>query len=249
VAKWLKVAGLAVVALLVAASASGDSNTYNYQDNGTAKFNTRNGAVVDASGNAKVVEASKDRDLDYYATLINAAALDTAKDVCVAYSGVVDVRTFSSANLIVHVIPTSADTAGNTITTYDFGITVFPLPTQSYDWTGYGVPMSPNESFAQDVSLYGMAGVVDSLGFWKTPGTSPLLTIPGEVKVRLKNYYGTRTSGWYRYSPINMGRTVSYPLRYFLAPGARPRFVGVQVRAIARSGAAPTVRVDIEALR
>lgn len=61
--KWLKVGALAVVALLVAASASGDSNTYNYQDNGTAKFNTRNGAKVDATGNASITDADRDRDL------------------------------------------------------------------------------------------------------------------------------------------------------------------------------------------
>lgn len=62
-AKWLKVAGLAVVALLVAASASGDSNTYNYQTQGGVNFNTKSGQVVDASGNAKVVDADRDRDL------------------------------------------------------------------------------------------------------------------------------------------------------------------------------------------
>jgi hypothetical protein len=62
VAKWLKVAGLAVVALLVAASASGDSNTYNYQGTGPY-FNTKSGQVVDATGNAKVVDADRDRDL------------------------------------------------------------------------------------------------------------------------------------------------------------------------------------------
>lgn len=248
-AKWLKVAGLAVVALLVAASASGDSNTYNYQDNGTAKFNPKSGQRVDASGNAQTVDADRDRDLDYYATLVNAVALDTATAVSVVYSGVVDLRNFSNANLVIHVIPTASDTAGNTINTYDFGITVFSLPTQSFDWTGYGVPVSPLPSFAQTTSFFGAAGTVDSLGFWQTPGAATV-TMPGEVMVRLKNYYGTRTSGLYKYSSIYLGRTVSYPLRYFLAPGtARPRFVAVQVRAIARSGTAPTVRVDIEALR
>ena len=61
-AKWMKIAAGALALLVVAATASGDSNTYNYQDNGTAKFNTRNGAVVDASGNAKVVDATPNRD-------------------------------------------------------------------------------------------------------------------------------------------------------------------------------------------
>jgi len=71
VAKWLKVAGLAVVALLVAASASGDSNTYNYQTQGGVNFNAKSGQVVDASGNAKVVDADRDRDNWGYFSLIN----------------------------------------------------------------------------------------------------------------------------------------------------------------------------------
>lgn len=61
--KWVRIVAVAVVALLVAASASGDSNTYNYQDNGTAKFNPKSGQRVDASGNAQVVDADRDRDL------------------------------------------------------------------------------------------------------------------------------------------------------------------------------------------
>lgn len=240
---------VAVLALLLV-SVSMSTAANNVQDMGTYKINASTKQVVDNYGNAKMVEASKDRDLDYYASVVNAAALDTAKDVCVVYSGVIDLRKYKSANLIIHVIPTASDTLGNTSNTYDFGITVFSLPTQSYDWTSYGVPVTPNQSFSQSVSLYGQAGIVDSLGFWQTPGIDPTLTMPGEIKVRLKNYYGTRTSGWYRYSSIYIGRTVSYPLSYFLAPGqGRPRFAGIQVRAISRVGTAPTVRVDVEGLR
>lgn len=256
--KWLKVGALAVVALLVAASASGDSNTYNYQDNGTAKFNPKSGQRVDATGNAQVVDAGRDRDLDYYASVVNAVTIDTTKDACIAFSGVIDLRAYQRANLIIHLIPAAGDTVMNTISTYDFGITVHALPTQSYDWTGYGVPVTPNPSFAQSVSLYGAAGTVDSLGFWTTPGTSQLITFPGEVMVRLKNFYATRTSALSMYyqtggsnAQFYLGRTVSYPLSYFLAPGqGRPRFVGIRVRAIARTFAtAPTVRVDVEGLR
>jgi len=76
VAKWLKVAGLAVVALLVAASASGDSNTYNYQDNGTAKFNPKSGQKVTSTGDASTSEASKDR--DYVVSYDNIIADTTA---------------------------------------------------------------------------------------------------------------------------------------------------------------------------
>lgn len=72
----MKIAAGALALLVVAATASGDSNTYNYQDNGTAKFNTRSGQIVDASGNAKVVDA--DRDRDYVLSYDNIIADTTA---------------------------------------------------------------------------------------------------------------------------------------------------------------------------
>lgn len=57
--KWWKVFAVAAVLLGVAATANGDSNTYNYQTpgSGSVNFNVKNGAVVDAYGNAKVVES------------------------------------------------------------------------------------------------------------------------------------------------------------------------------------------------
>lgn len=96
-------ATLCLLALCVGVSRSAN----NIQDMGAYKINASTKNLVDNSGNIKTSEASKDRDLDYYATVVTAAALDTAKDVCVAYSGVVDLRNYSSANLIVHVIPTA----------------------------------------------------------------------------------------------------------------------------------------------
>jgi len=61
--KWWKVFAVVAVLLGVVATASGDSNTYNYQTNGGVNFNVKSGQVVDASGNAKVVDADRDRDL------------------------------------------------------------------------------------------------------------------------------------------------------------------------------------------
>lgn len=58
----MKIAVGALALLVVAATASGDSNTYNYQGD-AVKFNTKSGQIVDASGNAKVVDADRDRDL------------------------------------------------------------------------------------------------------------------------------------------------------------------------------------------
>lgn len=81
--KWLKVVGAVAVFLGVAASASGDSNTYNYQGSGPY-FNTKNGAVVDASGNAKVVDATPPYSLARTWTVLDDKTLaSAAADSCV----------------------------------------------------------------------------------------------------------------------------------------------------------------------
>lgn len=72
----MKIAAGALALMAVAATASGDSNTYNYQTQGGVNFNTKSGAVVDASGNAKVVDA--DRDRDYVLSYDNIIADTTA---------------------------------------------------------------------------------------------------------------------------------------------------------------------------
>jgi len=107
VAKWLKVAGLAVVALLVAASASGDSNTYNYQGSGPY-FNTKNGSLVDASGNAKVVEVYPNRDYNFtYSNIINSASIAAAG---ADSSAVLDVHNMRLGTLLFKVTPIGGGT-------------------------------------------------------------------------------------------------------------------------------------------
>ena len=66
----MKIAVGALALLVVAATASGDSNTYNYQGSGPY-FNPKSGQRVDASGNAQVVDADRDRDLWGVYNLIN----------------------------------------------------------------------------------------------------------------------------------------------------------------------------------
>ena len=101
-AKWLKVAGLAVVALLVAASASGDSNTYNYQGSGPY-FNTKSGQVVDVNGNAKVVDADRDRDLWGVHTLINNQLTATSNGM--ADSNATPVATYNYRRMSLMIYP------------------------------------------------------------------------------------------------------------------------------------------------
>lgn len=106
-AKWLKVAGLAVVALLVAASASGDSNTYNYQGTGPY-FNAKSGQLVDVTGNAKVVEAAPNRDYNFtFSNIINTASLAAA---AADSSAILDVHNMRLGTLLFKVTPIGGGT-------------------------------------------------------------------------------------------------------------------------------------------
>ena len=188
--------------------------------------------ATDNSGNAKVVDASRDRDLDYYATVINSTTADTG---AVYYSGIVDLRKYATANIIIHLVPAAADT---TTQTWDFGVTVYPLPTQSYDWTGYGVPVP-----AVTQSLTSSLTTSDSLGFW-TATAVPTQRLAGE---RIYRFRARQFSP--RYTNISGATTLSIPLSSLLAPGQRCRFFGVALRGVSRSGSAPLARLDVEALR
>ena len=248
--KWWKVFAVVAVLLGVAATASGDSNTYNYQTNGGVNFNVKSGQVVDASGNAKVVDASRDRDLDYYATVINAATMDTATT---QYSGIVDLRKYSSANVILHVIFGAADTTvSNTV---DYAISAFPVPTQSYDWTGYGVPVPAFPWGNHTQAGASVGSMSDTLaGFWNLSSRTSAQMFVGERLVRLvarPTAFPVSSGGTHNVAVnIAAGTTVSVPLSSLLAPGQRCRFLGIQLRCVSRaSAAAPTIRVDVEALR
>ena len=251
-AKWLKVAGLAVVALLVAASASGDSNTYNYQTSGGVNFNTKNGAVVDASGNAKVADADRDRDLDYYATVIATASLDTAASL---WSAPIDLRKYSRFTVIVHITPGvgAADTTYAGL--YDFGLTMYAPPVLAIDWTGYGMPIVTRGSGGRTATAFATTQADTTAGFFATPTGGAyiydpsVLTTPGERFIRLR---GAAYLAYANRNYINRyaTQTVRIPGSDLLGPGDRPRFAVFQLRGMKRASTnAPSVRVDIEALR
>ena len=81
--KWLKVGALAVVALLVAASASGDSNTYNYQDRNGVYFNPSSGQRVDSYGRVYTTESTPPYSLARTWTVLDGATLaSAAADSC-----------------------------------------------------------------------------------------------------------------------------------------------------------------------
>lgn len=100
--KWFKVFAVAAVLLGVAASASGDSNTYNYQGSGPY-FNPKSGQIVDATGNAKIADAFPNRDMNFvFSNIINnsALALNAADS-----SAVLDVHNMRLGTLLFHVTP------------------------------------------------------------------------------------------------------------------------------------------------
>lgn len=113
--KWLKVAGLAAVALMVAASASGDSNTYNYQTQGSVNFNPKSGQVVDNTGAAIVNlnNAPQDYELisaNFLSSLFfNAGGTQISGTVTVDSSAAVDVSGYSRLALLIE--PTLDDSA------------------------------------------------------------------------------------------------------------------------------------------
>ena len=234
---------LAVLALLVwAGSSFADSNTYNYLGAGPY-FNSRNGARVDAEGNAQTTDAARDRDLDFGATnLVASVAIDSGGvgGANFRYSAPVDVRQYGTGRIIIHITQASA---ADTVGIYDYGVTVFPLTQGAIDWTGVGVPISTNP---YPVIKEGVAAQSDSLGFWSiTPNAVNVLQ--GERKVRLQT---DRTTS--NYANVNAMQTASFSWDVWLGAGAKPRYLLVQIRLIAKTitgNLTPSVRVDLEGLR
>lgn len=244
--KWVKILGFAAVLCAFVGAAQADNNVQNM---GTYKINGSTKQNVDASGNALVSEAAKDRDLDYYATAIATATMDTAT---VQYSAPIDLRKYTHANVIIHVAFGSADTTVSNLV--DYAISAFPLPTLAMDWTGYGVPVPafPYGNHAQAGAVNNMADTLG--GFWNLSNRTSGQLFAGERMVRLaaRPTAFPGSSGGTHNVAVNIaaGTTLSVPLSSLLAPGQRCRFLAIQLRCVSRaSTAAPSVRVDIEALR
>jgi len=212
-------------------------------------WNIANHSKTDGSGNQMSSEAAKDRDLDYYATAIATATMDTAT---VQYSAPIDLRKYTHANVIIHVAFGSADTTVSNLV--DYAISAFPLPTLAMDWTGYGVPVPafPYGNHAQAGAVNNMADTLG--GFWNLSNRTSGQLFAGERMVRLaaRPTAFPGSSGGTHNVAVNIaaGTTLSVPLSSLLAPGQRCRFLAIQLRCVSRaSTAAPSVRVDIEALR
>lgn len=205
---------------------------------------------TDVSGNLKTTDASRDRDLDFYQTLITSTALDStaAAGASTVYSAAIDLREYDSrsGNIIVKVTFGAADTTQ--AATIDYAIAAYALPTQALDWTGYGVPVA---AFSHDY-VAGVANVnspADTLGgHWQSAGIVSTGTYPGEQLIRLRAR--PAPLAYLIRQNLSAATCISVPLGMLLAPYQRVRFLAVSLRCTARATTAvPTVRVDFEALR
>lgn len=241
------IVALGLLALVGAASAS------EFKNGSTVGARSHSGTIVggwyatdstgryllfDVDGNLRVVEARKDRDLDYgVQNLVSSVAIDSggAGGANFRYSGVVDVRKWSSGRIIVHITAASAaDTVGH----YVYGVTVFPLTSSTLDWTTVGVPIAAGMNPSATDTL-GFKGGLNGIT------ANAIQTFPGERAIVLST---DRTTS--NYANINAGQTVSYSWDVWLGPNSRPRYLAVQVRLMSRDAAAiPLVRLDLEALR
>lgn len=196
-----------------------------------------------STGALKTDDAARDRDLDFGVTnLVSSVAIDSGGTggANFRYSTPLDVRKWSSGNIVIHITAASAaDTVGH----YVYGVTVFPLTSATLDWTTVGVPIA---TFVP-TTIGASAAATDTLGFNRGLNgitANAIQTFPGERAVVLST---DRTTS--NYANVNAAQTVSYPWSYWLGP-MRPRYIAVQVRLMSRDAAAvPSVRIDAEGLR
>lgn len=200
--------------------------------------------VEKTTGALKTYNVNLDRDLDHYETVIATATLDTATST---WSAPIDLRKYSSFTVIVHIVPAAADSV-NTVT-YNFGLTMYAPPVLAIDWTGYGMPPVTRQSGMRGSTTFG-GGLSDTTaGYFQTSGYNSLVTAPGE---RLLRFTATAPLASAAKNYVNRAytNTVRIPGSDLLGPGDRPRFAVFQLRGMTRaSSAAPSIRVDVEALR
>lgn len=197
------------------------------------------------TGALKTYNVNPDRDLDHYETVIATATLDTATS---AWSAPIDLRKYSSFTVIVHIVPAAADSV-NTVT-YNFGLTMYAPPVLAIDWTGYGMPPVTRGSGGRLTQFFS-SGLPDSTaGYWYAGGMNSIASIPGERVIQFRAT-APLASALKNYVNRAYTTTVRIPGSDLLGPGDRPRFAVFQLRGMSKSAGAtaPSIRVDVEALR
>lgn len=210
-AKWLKVAGLAVVALLVAASASGDSNTYNYQGTGPY-FNTKSGQVVDATGNAKVVDADRDRDLVMgQNSIINSTITALSADSSIAFP----IGNAKTVTVWLKIIPAAATTTSRVAVQFRLHLSSSSDSNSVAPWTPRHRMAALNAGSGPD-SLGDVAALATNTGY---PYTDELLVVRSTLRT------GAASGG----TPGAFNWNSLVPLTFNIAPGSASYF-SVRVR-------------------
>lgn len=174
--------------------------------------------------------------------LISSVAIDTGGTggANFRYSAPLDVRQYSGGNIVIHITSASA---ADTVGTYVYGVTLFPLTSATADWTTVGVPVPVAGFFNPYTAAQGM--VRDTVGFFRVPLAGAAMD--GEKFIQLKTDRDNTN-----YANIEAGKTVSIPWQFWLGPFARPRYLMVQVRLASKTitgNLTPSVRVDLEGLR
>lgn len=240
---WLAVSVMVVMSFGAGVAWGGTGDIVRQAD-GTY-YNIATHQKVTATGEVSVGEYLRDRDLDFNVTnLVSSVAIDTGGTggANFRYSAPVDVRQYSTGRIVIHI---TAASAADTVGRYIYGVTVFPLTSATMEWAAIGVPLSTNPNPA----------ITDTLGFKGALAldgitANAIQTFPGERAVVL---FTDRTTS--NYANINAGQTVSLSWDVWLGQGAKPRYLGVQVRLMNKNYSAaahadiPSVRVDLEGLR
>jgi len=200
--------------------------------------------VEKTTGALKTYNVNLDRDLDHYETVIATATLDTAAST---WSAPIDLRKYSSFTVIVHIVPATADSVSTV--TYNFGLTMYAPPVLAIDWTGYGMPPVTRGSGGR-ITQFFSSGLPDSTaGYWYAGGMNSIASIPGERVIQFRAT-APLASAAKNYVNRAYTNTIRIPGSDLLGHGDRPRFAVFQLRGMTRaSSAAPSIRVDVEALR
>ena len=226
--KWMKIAVGALALMAVAATASGDSNTYNVQGSGPY-FNPGSHQRVDATGNAQIVDA--DRDRDYVLAYDNIIADTTATymaDSSAIYSTAAAGRLYllvrvtgftggvasAFSKLGIEVRSHSSLTGADSVTTFIWDPSPRSQSTSESDSLTYGSATAPNTATLTSTDIQAvLSSDMQVASKWGRPHTLvvPLVSTTGQW------YWGEYTSIKYRVLAAS-----NTPLTYTVSLRGRP---------------------------
>lgn len=252
--KWLKVLALAAVALGVAATASGDSNTYNYQTQGGVNFNTRNGSVVDDNGIQKVVDADRPEDRS---PLTNLLTSSVAANTLVS-TNVIDASQYTSFQ--IHMSWTVGTTLADTSKCDSVAFLLIPFGRTTYLDSGQNFIMSQGRVVGAlgDTTNAGVGRTIP--GILVTPRKNPLVGSINPIGAAMRYErivwadFGASTALLGPALPglrvleknYQLVKSVSFPLGGSAYGGdVKEPFIGFYVYNLSKTIAATSVTIDV----